>query len=51
MAVRDAGRAGGRDRRPRASTSRPRGLTWPELVDDLFSKVVEPTLVQPTVRH
>ena len=24
------------------------GLTWPELVDDLFSKVVEPTLVQPT---
>jgi lysyl-tRNA synthetase, class II len=23
-------------------------LTWPELVDDLFSKVVEPTLVQPT---
>ena len=22
-------------------------LTWPELVDDLFSKVVEPTLVQP----
>jgi lysyl-tRNA synthetase class 2 len=24
------------------------GLTWPELVDDLFSKVVEPALVQPT---
>jgi lysyl-tRNA synthetase, class II len=24
------------------------GLTWPELVDELFSKVVEPTLVQPT---
>ena len=24
------------------------GLTWPELVDDLFSKVVEPTLVAPT---
>ena len=24
------------------------GLSWPELVDDLFSKVVEPTLVQPT---
>jgi lysyl-tRNA synthetase, class II len=24
------------------------GLTWPELVDDLFSKVIEPTLVQPT---
>ncbi len=24
------------------------GLTWPELVDDLFSKVVEPTLEQPT---
>jgi lysyl-tRNA synthetase class 2 len=24
------------------------GLTWPELVDDVFSKVVEPTLVQPT---
>ncbi|HYF27044.1 MAG TPA: lysine--tRNA ligase [Baekduia sp.] len=24
------------------------GLTWPALVDDLFSKVVEPTLVQPT---
>jgi lysyl-tRNA synthetase class 2 len=24
------------------------GLTWPQLVDDLFSKVVEPTLVQPT---
>jgi lysyl-tRNA synthetase, class II len=24
------------------------GLTWPELVDDLFSKVVEPMLVQPT---
>jgi lysyl-tRNA synthetase class 2 len=24
------------------------GLTWPELVDDLFAKVVEPTLVQPT---
>jgi len=24
------------------------GLTWPGLVDDLFSKVVEPTLVQPT---
>ena len=23
-------------------------LTWPELVDDVFSKVVEPTLVQPT---
>ena len=24
------------------------GLTWPQLVDDLFSKAVEPTLVQPT---
>ncbi len=24
------------------------GLTWPELVDDLFSKAVEPTLIQPT---
>jgi lysyl-tRNA synthetase, class II len=24
------------------------GLTWPELVDDIFSKVVEPTLVAPT---
>ncbi|MBI5106103.1 MAG: lysine--tRNA ligase, partial [Solirubrobacterales bacterium] len=24
------------------------GLAWPGLVDDLFSKVVEPTLVQPT---
>jgi lysyl-tRNA synthetase class 2 len=24
------------------------GLTWPELVDDLFSKLVEPTLVAPT---
>ena len=24
------------------------GLTWPELVDDLFSKVVEPTLLTPT---
>jgi lysyl-tRNA synthetase class 2 len=24
------------------------GLSWPELVDDLFSKVVEPTLVVPT---
>jgi lysyl-tRNA synthetase class 2 len=24
------------------------GLTWPELVDDVFSKVVEPTLAQPT---
>jgi lysyl-tRNA synthetase class 2 len=23
-------------------------LTWPELVDDVFSKVVEPTFVQPT---
>ena len=23
-------------------------LTWPQLVDDLFSKAVEPTLVQPT---
>jgi lysyl-tRNA synthetase class 2 len=24
------------------------GLTWPQLVDDLFSKAVEPTLIQPT---
>jgi len=24
------------------------GLTWPELVDDVFSKVVEPTLIAPT---
>ena len=24
------------------------GLTWPELVDDLFGKRVEPTLLQPT---
>jgi lysyl-tRNA synthetase, class II len=24
------------------------GRTWPQLVDDVFSKVVEPTLVQPT---
>ena len=54
---------GDRDRRARgcatATRWRPRspprgvdiptdGLTWPELVDDLFSKVVEPTLVQPT---
>ncbi len=23
--------------------------TWPQLVDDLFSKLVEPTLVQPTI--
>ena len=27
------------------------GLTWPELVDDLFSKVVEPTLVAADLRH
>jgi lysyl-tRNA synthetase class 2 len=24
------------------------GLTWPQLVDDLVSKAVEPTLIQPT---
>lgn len=24
------------------------GRTWPQLVDDLFSKAVEPTLIQPT---
>jgi lysyl-tRNA synthetase, class II len=47
LAARDAGAL--RDAIRTAAVDIPtEDLTWPELVDDLFSKAVEPTLVAPT---